>query len=153
MSVIDGLVRNAIENTPDHGRIVIKGENLPSAYTITVSDCGVGIPESEQPNIFEGFYPVQETDLYSSKRQYDFNAGGTGTDLLKIKIFSQRFGFNVRFQSCRCPCIPTSRDICPGDVAKCACCEKIEDCYEKGGTEFVIEIPLEMVEGEDDPLK
>ncbi|MBI4962595.1 MAG: GAF domain-containing protein [Desulfomonile tiedjei] len=150
ISVVEGLVRNAIENTPDHGRIVIKGENSSSGYRITVTDCGVGIPESEQPNIFEGFYPVQETDLYSSGRQYAFNAGGTGTDLLKIKIFSERFGFSVRFQSFRCPCIPTGRDVCPGDIAKCACCEKIEDCYEKGGTEFVIEIPPELVEPGDE---
>jgi len=150
MSVVDGLVRNAIENTPDHGRIVIKGENRPSGYKITISDCGVGIPASEQPNIFEGFYPMQETDLYSSGRQYGFNAGGTGTDLLKIKIFSERFGFNVRFQSCRCPCIPTGRDVCPGDITTCACCEKIEDCYEKGGTEFVIEIPPALIEPEDE---
>ena len=147
VSVIDGLVRNAIENTPDHGRIVIKGENSSSGYKITVSDCGVGIPESEQPNIFEGFYPVQETDLYSSGRQYAFNAGGTGTDLLKIKIFSERFGFSVRFQSCRCPCIPTGRDLCPGDITRCACCEKIEDCCEKGGTEFIVEIPPELAGG------
>jgi len=149
MSVIDGLVRNAIENTPDHGKIAIKTDSTPSAYQIIVSDCGVGIPESEQPNIFEGFYPVQETDLYSSGRQYGFNAGGTGTDLLKIRIFSERFGFNVRFQSCRCPCIPTGRDLCPGDITKCRCCEKIEDCFEKGGTEFIVEIPPRLIEASE----
>lgn len=145
-SVLAGLVRNAVENTPDRGKIVVTGENLPSGYRISVTDFGVGIPESEQPNIFEGFYPVQETDMYSSGRQYEFNAGGTGTDLLKIRIFSERFGFDVRFKSCRCPCIPTSRDRCPADIAKCSCCDKIEDCYDNGGTEFVIEFPPDMVE-------
>jgi signal transduction histidine kinase len=146
MSVLAGLVRNAVENTPNQGKIVVTGRNVPTGYRITVTDFGVGIPESEQPNIFEGFYPVQETDMYTSGRQYEFNAGGTGTDLLKIRIFSERFGFKVSFKSCRCPCIPTSRDLCPGDIAKCSCCEKIEDCYEKGGAEFVIDFPAEMVE-------
>ncbi len=145
MSVIGGLVRNAVENTPDRGKVVITGENLPSGYRITVRDYGVGIPETEQPNIFEGFYPVQETDLYSSGRRYEFNAGGTGTDLLKIKIFSERFGFSVRFRSTRCSCIPTARDICPGDVAKCPCCTATEDCYANGGTEFIVEIPSDRV--------
>ncbi len=146
LSVIGGLVRNAVENTPDRGKIVITGENSPTGYKITVRDCGVGIPESEQPNIFEGFYPVQETDLYSSGRRYAFNAGGTGTDLLKIKIFSERLGFHVRFNSRRCSCIPTGRDACPGDITKCACCIDIEDCYRNGGTEFVVEFPPKLVE-------
>jgi len=146
MSTLRGLVRNAVENTPDHGKIVVTGRRLPSGYRIKVTDCGVGIPESELPNIFEGFYPVQETDLYSSGRRYEFNAGGTGTDLLKIRIFSERFGFRVSFTSSRCPCIPTARDQCPGDVAKCSCCERIEDCFGKGGTEFVLDFPPDMVE-------
>ena len=148
LSVIGGLVRNAVENTPDHGQIMITGENAPAGYRITVRDYGVGIPESEQPNIFQGFYPVQETDLYSSGRRYGFNAGGTGTDLLKIKIFSERLGFRIRFMSRRCSCIPTARDACPGDITKCSWCNDIEDCCKNGGTEFVVEFPPELVEPE-----
>ncbi|MEJ2715554.1 MAG: GAF domain-containing protein, partial [Deltaproteobacteria bacterium] len=144
-AVLSGLVRNAVENTPDHGKIVVTGENTPSGYKITIRDYGVGIPESEQPNIFEGFYPVQELDLYTSGRRYGFNAGGTGTDLLKIKIFSERFGFTVGFRSQRCSCIPTVRDLCPGDTSKCECCDRVEDCYTNGGTEFIVEFPPELV--------
>lgn len=151
MSVMDGLIRNAIENTPDHGTIVVKGERAESGYRISVQDCGVGIPDSEQPNIFEAFYPVQETDLYSSRSRYDFNAGGTGTDLLKIKIFAERFGFTVRFTSRRCSCIPTVRDICPGDITRCSCCERTEDCQANGGTEFVVELPERLVKTEASP--
>jgi signal transduction histidine kinase len=117
-------------------------------YKITVRDYGVGIPESEQPNIFQGFYPVQETDLYRSGRRYAFNAGGTGTDLLKIKIFSERLGFHIRFDSRRCSCIPAASDACPGDVTKCPRCNDIEDCCATGGTEFVVEFPPELVEPE-----
>jgi signal transduction histidine kinase len=148
LSVIGGLVRNAVENTPDHGRIVITGENVPTGYKITVRDYGVGIPESEQPNIFQGFYPVQETDFYRSGRRYAFNAGGTGTDLLKIKIFSERLGFRIRFASRRCSFVPTARDACPGDITKCTPCNDIEDCYNNGGTEFVVEFPRDLVEPE-----
>jgi signal transduction histidine kinase len=148
LSVIGGLVRNAVENTPDHGKIVITGENSPVGYTITVRDFGVGIPESEQPNIFQGFYPVQETDFYRSGHRYAFNAGGTGTDLLKIKIFSERLGFHIRFESRRCSCVPTARDACPGDITKCTWCGDIEDCCTNGGTEFVVDFPSELVEPE-----
>jgi signal transduction histidine kinase len=148
LAVIGGLVRNAVENTPDHGRIVITGERWPAGYKITVRDYGVGVPESEQPNIFQGFYPVQETDFYSSGRRYAFNAGGTGTDLLKIKIFSERLGFHIRFNSQRCSCIPTAADACPGDIIKCSPCSDIEDCYNNGGTEFVVEFPPNLIEAE-----
>lgn len=146
MSVLVGLIRNAVENTPNHGKIVVKGQNTDAGYEVSIVDCGVGIPESEQPNIFEGFYPVQATDLYSSGRRYGFNAGGTGTDLLKMKIFSERCGFKLRFQSRRCSCIPTVRDICPGDITRCACCESMDDCYANGGTEFIVEFPPHLVQ-------
>ncbi len=145
-AVIGGLVRNAIENTPDHGKIVVTGENSSSGYRITVRDYGVGIPEEQQRDLFECFCPVQDTDLYSSGRRYEFNAGGTGTDLMKIKIFSERSGFGLGFQSTRCSCIPTAGDLCPGDIAACRCCERIEDCLENGGSQFVIEIPPDHVE-------
>lgn len=145
LSSLNGLIRNAIENTPDHGRIVIRGKWNPLGYIISVIDFGVGIPESETANVFEGFCPVAETDMYSSGQRYSFNAGGTGTDLLKIKIFSERCGFKVRFDSRRCSCIPTSRDICPGDPAKCVCCENTLDCLENGGTEFSLKFPPHMV--------
>ncbi len=150
MSVIGGLVRNAVENTPDHGKIVVAGTNTPDGYRISVRDYGIGIPHTELANIFEGFYPIQETDFYTSGRPYGFNAGGSGTDLLKMKIFSERFGFKITFKSTRCSCIPTARDVCPGDISQCSCCTRPEDCYANGGTEFVVEIPSEMVDiGQD----
>jgi signal transduction histidine kinase len=144
-SVIRGLIRNAVENTPDMGRIEVRVQQESDGYNIIVKDYGVGIPLEDQPNVFEGFYPIQETDFYTSGRPYGFNAGGTGTDLLKIRIFSERLGFNIRFDSSRCSCIPTSRDICPGNIHKCSCCARVEDCFKNGGTEFVVHIPSNLI--------
>ncbi|MFH0959184.1 MAG: GAF domain-containing sensor histidine kinase [Pseudomonadota bacterium] len=145
ISILRGLVRNAIENTPDYGKIVVKGFFSDQGYTISVRDYGVGIPEDDQSNVFEGFYPIQETDLYSSGRPYGFMAGGTGADLLKMRIFSERIGFAIRFRSERCSCIPTSRDVCPGDIKKCSCCKSTEDCLVNGGTEFLVEFPQDLL--------
>jgi signal transduction histidine kinase len=149
-SALDGLIRNAVENTPDHGRITVQGRYEASNYLIRVIDHGIGIPETEQANIFEGFYPVQETDMYSSGQRYAFNAGGTGTDLLKIKIFASRFGFDVSFISRRCSHIPTPRDQCPGSIAECTYCESVENCMNNGGTEFVITVPSGLIIGNPD---
>jgi K+-sensing histidine kinase KdpD len=145
MSALGGLIRNAVENTPDYGSIVISGKLSEQGYVISVKDFGVGIPGSEQRNIFEGFYHLQETDLYSSGRKYAFNAGGTGADLLKIKIFAKRFGFEVEFDSERCSLIPRAADMCPGDIKKCPGCETVKDCLNNGGSEFRISIPHKLI--------
>lgn len=144
-STLRGLLRNAVENTPDQGKIVIKGNRTFSGYTISIKDYGVGIPESERVNIFEGFYPVQETDIYTSGRPYAFNAGGTGTDLLKMRTFSKRIGYKIRFQSGRCSCIPTVSDLCPGKIEKCQCCVTRNDCLSNGGTEFILDFPAVLI--------
>lgn len=151
-SVLEGLIRNAIENTPDHGRIEVRGERLHDAYVVTVADFGVGIPDTEKPNLFEGFYPVREMNLYRSANPYDFNAGGTGTDLLKMKVFAERFGFDMQVESTRCSCIPLISDLCPGDISTCSCCEKTEDCYSNGGTVFRVMFPVKLL-GEDSTLE
>ncbi len=145
-SLIEGLTRNAIENTPDYGKISVSGNLLDSGYRILIRDNGVGIPEPEQLNIFEGFNPVQATDLYSSGSRYAFNAGGTGTDLLKMRIFSERLGFKIGCLSERCSKIPTSSDVCSGNIKECEYCRSLEDCWNDGGTDFFIEFPPELVE-------
>ena len=49
----------------------------------------------DQPYIFDGLFHATETDLYTSKRPYDFGAGGKGLELLKVKVYSKRYGFEV----------------------------------------------------------
>ncbi len=145
-SILGGLIRNAIENTPDRGKIVVRGEKSPDGYVISVQDYGVGIAESERPNIFEGFYPARETYLYKSSVPYAFNAGGTGTDLLKIKVLAERYGFQIHVDTTRCSCIPKVTDLCPGDIGTCSCCTRIEDCYSNGGTTFTLFFPAHLLE-------
>ena len=131
-----GLIKNAIENTPDEGRIVVKVKKRDAAVVFTVQDFGVGIVEEHGKRIFEGFFPTHDTDAYSSKKPYDFNAGGKGADLLRLKIFSERFDFKLDVSSERCRHIPLSTDVCPGKISQCEFCQNIEDCYGSGQTTF-----------------
>jgi hypothetical protein len=78
---------------------------------------------------------------YSSKRPFDFNAGGKGADLLRMKIFSERYNFEINMESTRCPHIPEEKDVCPGDIRECGFCRWKEDCYESGGTTFTLFFP------------
>jgi len=139
--VVDGLVKNAVENTPDQGRIEVSVKGKGDGCELVVRDYGVGITEENQGRIFEGFFSTQDTMNYSSKRPFDFNAGGKGADLLRMKIFSERYHFRIDMKSSRCPHIPTDSDICPGRIDQCVYCRVPEDCFESGGTTFTLYFP------------
>ena len=139
--VIDGLIKNAVENTPDEGKIEITVRKKGKGSELVVHDYGVGIIEEAQRRIFEGFFTTQGTMVYSSKRPYDFNAGGKGADLLRMKIFSERYNFKIDMTSSRCRFIPKESDICPGRISICTFCKKKEDCYHSGGTIFSLYFP------------
>jgi hypothetical protein len=82
---------------------------------------------------------------YSSKNKYDFNAGGKGFDLLRMKIFSERYNFKIRMTSNRCRFIPRDEDLCPGNIEDCSYCQTIEDCLDTGGTTMVAQFfPVEQ---------
>jgi signal transduction histidine kinase len=134
--LITGLVKNAIENTPDEGKIEVAVRKIGGGAALKVHDFGVGITEAHQRRIFEGFFPTQETTKYSSKNPYDFNAGGKGADLLRLKIFSERFHFKLDVASVRCRHIPLASDICPGKISQCQHCQSVKDCCLSGETTF-----------------
>ncbi|MBN2123599.1 MAG: PAS domain S-box protein [Deltaproteobacteria bacterium] len=139
--VMDGLFRNAVENTPDEGRIEVEVRGEGDGAVLGIRDFGVGILEEDRKRIFEGFFATQETLDYSSKRPYDFNAGGKGADLLRMKIFSERYGFKIDMVSARCSHIPLKRDACPGRISACKPCKGPEDCRRSGGTAFTVYFP------------
>jgi PAS domain S-box-containing protein len=136
--IIEGLVKNAIENTPDTGFITITMEQKEDGIRLHVTDYGIGITEDNQQYIFDGLFHTEETELYSSKKPYDFGAGGKGLELLRMKINGRRFGFDISCKSQRCIYIPTDQDICPGDISKCLHCKSAEDCKNSGGTTFSV---------------
>lgn len=139
--VIDGLIKNAIENTPDMGKIEVFINEKGGGTELVVHDFGVGITEGDQRRIFEGFFTTQDTMAYSSKRPFDFNAGGKGADLLRMKIFSERYNFKIDMVSSRCGFIPKVTDVCPGNIKDCSFCTDLEDCYGSGETIFTLFFP------------
>lgn len=134
-----GLIRNAVENTPDGSRIemsVLNGEGGPK---LVVTDFGVGITEENQRLIFEDFFTTADTLQYATRKSFDFNAGGRGFDLLRMKIFSERYHFKIRLKSERCRHIPRDGDACPGDTENCVHCSTNQDCLNSGGTTVTVQ--------------
>lgn len=136
--VLVGLLKNAVENTPDEGTIRILSEKQHDRILLKVQDFGIGITEENQGSIFDGLFHTQETDLYTSGKPYDFNAGGKGLDLLKMKVYGQGFGFGLSVESRRCVHLPTDRDVCPGRISACPHCRSPEECLSSGGSTFCV---------------
>ena len=140
--ILEGLIKNGIENTPDGGKIIVSIENSTDGVLLKVHDFGVGIKEDDKTSIFGGFFTTQETLLYSTKNPYAFNAGGKGADLLRMKIFSERFGFNISLDSKRCQFLSENKDYsCPGNIEKCSFCKSKKECEQAGYTVFSVLFP------------
>ena len=71
--VLQNLLDNAVQYTPENGRIEVQASQVGDAVVLTVADTGIGIPQAEQGRIFERFYRV---DAARSRE-----AGGTGLGL------------------------------------------------------------------------
>jgi len=117
--------------------VIKKGEGT----VLEVSDFGVGITEENQIRIFEGFFSTQDTMNYSSKRPFDFNAGGKGADLLRMKIFAERYHFKIDLKSTRCAFIPKDSDTCPGKISACPHCKEVRGCHQSAATTFSLYFP------------
>ena len=139
--VCSGLLKNAIEATPDEGRIRVGTKKSDDGITISFRDWGVGITPDNQKNIFSGFFHTQNSDYYASKKPYAFYAGGSGSDLLRTKVFSERYGFHVNFTSKCCQYIPGVKNMCPGRISRCSHIDHFSECFDSGGSTFTIRFP------------
>jgi signal transduction histidine kinase len=139
--IVTGLIRNSVENTPDGSRIEVSVRNGPEGPEFEVKDFGVGITEEKRYLIFENYFAPSDTMQYSTRNPFDFKAGGRGFDLLRMKIFSERYNFKIRMISNRCKYVPEEQDLCPGKVEDCDLKQTEEDCPESGGTTVIVQFP------------
>ncbi|NNL41592.1 MAG: hypothetical protein HKO79_03800, partial [Desulfobacterales bacterium] len=95
--------------------------------------------DENQRLIFDNYFTTYDTMSYSSREPYDFMAGGKGFDLLRIKIFSERYNFKTKMVSTRCGFIPQEDDFCPGDTNHCEHIETEKGCLNSGGTSMTIQ--------------
>jgi two-component system phosphate regulon sensor histidine kinase PhoR len=89
--VLDNLVDNAIKYTPAGGRVTARWEAGPRQVCVEVADTGIGIPERDQPRVFERFYRVDK----ARSREL----GGTGLGLAIVKHLTQAMKGTVRVTS------------------------------------------------------
>jgi PAS domain S-box-containing protein len=132
------LVKNAIENTPDEGEVVISLKSTPTGVLLQVADNGVGISPSDREFVFEAFHHTQDTEHYATKNPFDFNAGGKGLELMRLKILSENGSFDISFESDRCRYLRKDLPNCPGVISECGPAGDATGCKESGGTTFSV---------------
>jgi PAS domain S-box-containing protein len=137
--VVEGLVRNAVENTPDGGKITVNVRKGKIGPELEIKDHGIGISEENLRLIFENYFTSYDTMQYATRQPYDFKAGGKGFDLLRMKIFSERYNFKIKMTSQPCNLIDGEGRECPGNVADCVPHANTKDCLNAGGTTVTVQ--------------
>jgi two-component system phosphate regulon sensor histidine kinase PhoR len=90
-TILDNLVDNAVKYTPSGGRVAIRWSMTGEQVCIDIEDTGVGIPERDQPRLFERFYRVDKARARE--------LGGTGLGLSIVKHLVQAMGGEVGVRS------------------------------------------------------
>ncbi len=89
--VLQNLLDNAIQYTPEGGHVRVSATAGAREATIVVADTGIGIPLADQERIFERFYRV---DAARSRE-----AGGTGLGLSIAKHIVEAHGGRLSVES------------------------------------------------------
>ncbi|GAC1646730.1 MAG: hypothetical protein NVS4B8_19110 [Herpetosiphon sp.] len=82
------LIINAIAHTPNDGSIVLKLCSDADFVCISVADTGIGIPEAQQPFVFDRFYRGDAAQTV-----------GAGLGLTIVKTVAEAHGGNVTLRS------------------------------------------------------
>ncbi|HSC29527.1 MAG TPA: ATP-binding protein, partial [Vicinamibacterales bacterium] len=84
------LLENATNYSPEQSVIVLGSERRGRRVLLTVTDRGPGIPEADQPRIFERFYRVDKARSRGGR-----DPGGTGLGLAIVKHLIELHDGNV----------------------------------------------------------
>jgi two-component system, OmpR family, phosphate regulon sensor histidine kinase PhoR len=89
--ILDNLIDNALNYTPDGGSVTVSCRAEKSWATIEVRDTGIGIAAKFLPRVFERFFRVDK----ARSRE----VGGTGLGLSIVKHLAQAFAGTVNVES------------------------------------------------------
>lgn len=153
--IMDGLMRNAVEHTPDGGRIEVAvrrgARGVDPEVVLIIRDFGVGMNAEKQRLIRENYFSSSDPLGYGSKPPYTFGAGGKGFDWLRLTIFSERYNFTFNLSSTRCRFLTADDAECPGRIASCAHCKVEGDCHASGGTQVSVAFQAAQAVSDDEP--
>ncbi|MES2559564.1 MAG: ATP-binding protein [Bacteroidota bacterium] len=86
--ILHNLLHNAIQYTPHHSIITIAAVHHNETFVLTVSDNGMGFPQTEMAAAFDKFYRLPNS-----------KTGGSGLGLSIVKGFVEALNGTVRLQN------------------------------------------------------
>lgn len=89
--ILGNLTSNAIKYTPEGGKVRLRAYESEGNTIFEVSDTGIGIPEDEQPKLFEKFFRASNAGKITSE--------GTGLGLYIVKLAVEALGGTLTFAS------------------------------------------------------
>jgi signal transduction histidine kinase/FixJ family two-component response regulator len=89
--VLNNLLSNAMNYSPDGGKVTVTAKGIDHVVEIKVSDEGVGIPAEEVPKIFEKFYRVKDPRTR--------HVTGTGLGLSLVKGIVEAYHGSIGIES------------------------------------------------------
>ena len=92
IQILTNLAANAVQYTPDAGRILISAKPTNGEVQISVQDTGIGIPKEHLPHVFDRFYRV---DKSRSRRA----GGGSGIGLTIARALVEGHGGRICVES------------------------------------------------------
>jgi histidine kinase len=92
IQVLTNLTANALQYTPENGKIIISAKQVNQAVQFTIQDTGIGIPPEHLAHIFDRFYRVDK----SRSRQ---SGGGSGIGLTIARALVDTQGGRVWAES------------------------------------------------------
>jgi signal transduction histidine kinase len=90
--VLTNLTGNALQYTPEDGKILISARRMESEIQVSIQDTGIGIPPEHLPHIFDRFYRV---DKSRARRA----GGGSGIGLTIARALVEAQGGRLSAQS------------------------------------------------------
>lgn len=88
-NILINLLSNAIKYSAPQSEIQLHTRTEKSSALFTIKDQGIGIPENDQPHIFDRFFRAQNAG----------NAQGTGLGLNIVKKYIDLMGGEISFES------------------------------------------------------
>ena len=92
VQILTNLTGNALQYTPENGKVTISAKRINHEVQVSVRDTGIGIPPEHLPHLFDRFYRV---DKSRSRRA----GGGSGIGLTIARALVEAHGGRIWVES------------------------------------------------------